>query len=201
MDPYDRIFGFLDRSSYFFFQVAPQLNSRGWVDPVPVPLLLRKSGSAGSRTRTSGSVARNSDRPQIGNTKYLYAFATVLFSCREPTLFHFQFLRLGWDEVHLIRRPLFGVLYQARMIDDECGAVGAVIGRGNFKLSKKIFPSASLSTTSPTWPDVVSNPRTTAVGNQRLAAWAIAQPPLNGKSWGIQARTCDKLKNYWWYNL
>jgi hypothetical protein len=32
------------------------------VDPVPDPLLLIKSGSAGNRTRTSGSVARNSDR-------------------------------------------------------------------------------------------------------------------------------------------
>jgi hypothetical protein len=31
------------------------------VDPVPDPLLLRKSGSAGNRTRISGSVARNSD--------------------------------------------------------------------------------------------------------------------------------------------
>jgi hypothetical protein len=28
-DPYDRILGFLDRSSYFFFQVAPQLYSGG----------------------------------------------------------------------------------------------------------------------------------------------------------------------------
>jgi len=27
------------------------LTSRGWVDPVPDPLLLRKSGSAGNRTR------------------------------------------------------------------------------------------------------------------------------------------------------
>jgi hypothetical protein len=31
------------------------------VDPVPDPLLLRKSGSAGNRTRISVSVARNSD--------------------------------------------------------------------------------------------------------------------------------------------
>jgi hypothetical protein len=45
-DPYDRILGFLDRSSYFFFQEAPQLYSRGWEDPVPIPLLLRKSDSA-----------------------------------------------------------------------------------------------------------------------------------------------------------
>jgi hypothetical protein len=31
------------------------------VDPVPDPLLLRKSGSAGNRTQTSASVAKNSD--------------------------------------------------------------------------------------------------------------------------------------------
>jgi hypothetical protein len=41
----------LDQSRYFSFQVAPQLYSRGWVDAVPDPLLLRKSGSAGNRTR------------------------------------------------------------------------------------------------------------------------------------------------------
>jgi hypothetical protein len=29
--------------------------------PVPDPQLLRKSGSAGNRTRASGSIARNSD--------------------------------------------------------------------------------------------------------------------------------------------
>jgi hypothetical protein len=51
MDSYGRILCFLDRSRYFFFQVAPQLYSRGWEDPVPDPLLLRKSGSAGIPTR------------------------------------------------------------------------------------------------------------------------------------------------------
>jgi hypothetical protein len=48
---YGRILGFIDRSRYFFFQVAFQLYSRGWVDPFPDPLLLIKSGSAGNRTR------------------------------------------------------------------------------------------------------------------------------------------------------
>jgi hypothetical protein len=38
-DPYGRILGFLDRSRYFFYQVAPQLYTRGWVVPVPDPLL------------------------------------------------------------------------------------------------------------------------------------------------------------------
>jgi hypothetical protein len=60
-DSYGRILGFLDRSRYCFFQASPQLYSRGWVDPVPDPLLLRKSGNAGNRTRTSGFAARNSD--------------------------------------------------------------------------------------------------------------------------------------------
>jgi hypothetical protein len=39
MDPYGGIVGFLDRTHYFFLSVAPQLYSRGWVDPVPDPLL------------------------------------------------------------------------------------------------------------------------------------------------------------------
>jgi hypothetical protein len=61
MDPYGCILDFLDRNRYYFFQVAPQLYSRGRVDPVPDPLLLTKFGSAGNRTRSSGSVARNCD--------------------------------------------------------------------------------------------------------------------------------------------
>jgi hypothetical protein len=61
-DPYGRNLAFLDRSRYLFFQAASQLYSRGSVDPVPDPLLLRESCSARNRFRTSGSVARNSDR-------------------------------------------------------------------------------------------------------------------------------------------
>jgi hypothetical protein len=50
-DPYGSNLGFLDRSRYFFFQVAPQLYSRVRVNPVQDPLLLRKSGRAGNLTR------------------------------------------------------------------------------------------------------------------------------------------------------
>jgi hypothetical protein len=42
---------FLDRTHHFFFQVVPHSGSRSWVDPVPDPLLLGKSGGAGNRTR------------------------------------------------------------------------------------------------------------------------------------------------------
>jgi hypothetical protein len=41
----------LDQGCYFFFQAAPHLSSRGWVDPVPDPPLLRKSGITGNWTR------------------------------------------------------------------------------------------------------------------------------------------------------
>jgi hypothetical protein len=43
--------GCLDRSRYFFNQAAPHLFSQGCMDSVTDPLLLRKSGSAGSRIR------------------------------------------------------------------------------------------------------------------------------------------------------
>jgi hypothetical protein len=50
-DPCVRILGLLEQCRYFFLQVAPRLYSRGWVDHVPDPLLLRKSDSSGNRTR------------------------------------------------------------------------------------------------------------------------------------------------------
>jgi hypothetical protein len=67
-DPHGRILGFLDRSRYYFLQVAPQLYSRGWVDPVPDPLLLRKSGNAGNQNRTSGSVAKQENNFWLSTT-------------------------------------------------------------------------------------------------------------------------------------
>jgi hypothetical protein len=38
----------------------------------------------------------------------------------------------------LVRRPLTDLLYQPRMIDDECGTVGGIkIGRGNRSTQRK----------------------------------------------------------------
>jgi hypothetical protein len=65
-----------------------------------------------------------------------------------------------------------GLLYKPQMIDEgDCGAIGEMkIGRGNRstrrnedwqgkpKYSEKTCPSATLSTTNPTWPDLGSNP-------------------------------------------
>jgi hypothetical protein len=60
-DPHNRIFGFLDRSRYYFFQVAPELYLRGRVDQDPDPLILRNLAAPEIESGTSGSVARNSD--------------------------------------------------------------------------------------------------------------------------------------------
>jgi hypothetical protein len=49
---------------------------------------------------------------------------------------------MGWNWVHLVLRPLFGLLYQPQMRDDEdWGAVGGMrIGRGNRSTRKKPAP-------------------------------------------------------------
>jgi hypothetical protein len=50
------------------------------VDPVPDPVLLGKSDSAGNRNRTSGSVARNSDhqtRKAVYEDDYLLEYNAV----------------------------------------------------------------------------------------------------------------------------
>jgi hypothetical protein len=63
-DGYLRPYSRLSRQEpQLFLSSSSQLHTRGSVDPVPDPLLLSKSGSAGNRTQTSGSgsIARNSD--------------------------------------------------------------------------------------------------------------------------------------------
>jgi hypothetical protein len=60
-DSYGHILGLLDRSLYFSFKVSSHLYWRGWVNPIPDPLLVRKSDSTGNRTQTYGSVAGSSD--------------------------------------------------------------------------------------------------------------------------------------------
>jgi hypothetical protein len=60
-DPYSRILAFLDQSRYIFFQVAPQLYSRGWVDPFQIHYFSANLVVPGIEPGASGYVARNSD--------------------------------------------------------------------------------------------------------------------------------------------
>jgi hypothetical protein len=94
-------------------------------------------------------------------------------------LFFFKFLGVGWDWVHLVRQPPFGLLYQSRMIDDddnECGAVGEMrIGRWNRSTLRKPTP---VPLYPPQIPHSLTLVRTRAVvvGSRGLTAWAMVRP-------------------------
>jgi hypothetical protein len=86
------------------------------------------------------------------------------------------FILMGWDWVHLVLRPLFGLLYQPQMVDDECVAVGRIwIGKGNRSTRRKTAP---VPLCRPQIPHDLTRARTrdAAVGIRRLTAWAIARP-------------------------
>jgi hypothetical protein len=75
---------------------------------------------------------------------------------------------VGWDWVQLVRRPLFGILFQPQMIDDEeCGAVrGLRIGRDNRSTRRKPAPVPLFPPQIPrdlTW----ARTRAVAVGSRR----------------------------------
>jgi hypothetical protein len=93
-------------------------------------------------------------------------------SILSPTTLHnfFSFLRWG-ESIHLVRRPLFGLLYQSRMIDDdECGAVGEMrIGRGKRSTRRKPAP-VLLCPPQITHDLTKARTRAAAVGSRRLTA-------------------------------
>jgi hypothetical protein len=103
-------------------------------------------------------------------------FCVVICLCvRNGPFLVFYFLGVGWDWVHLGRRPLTGLLYQPRMIDDECGAVGGMrIDRGNRRTWRKPAPA-------PLFPLEIANDlswartRAAAVGSRLLTASAMAR--------------------------
>jgi hypothetical protein len=85
--------------------------------------------------------------------------------------------------VHLVRRPLFGLLYQPRMIDDdECRAVGGMrTGRGNRSTRRQPVPVPLCLPQIPhdlTWDRI----RASAVGSRRLTTWAMARSALYNNS-------------------
>jgi hypothetical protein len=92
------------------------------------------------------------------------------------TLWHhglvfFSYFLMGWDRVHLVVRPMFGLLYQPWTIDDDdddCGAIrGMRIGRGNRNTQRRPAP---LSLCPPQIPHDLTRARTraAAMGNRWL---------------------------------
>jgi hypothetical protein len=95
-------------------------------------------------------------------------------------------LRVELDRAHLVRRPLFYLWYQPRMIDDECGAVGGMrISRGNWSTQRK---PAAVPLCPPqiihylTW----ARTQTAVVRRQRVTAWAMTRPEKEHYSYSLQ---------------
>jgi hypothetical protein len=85
--------------------------------------------------------------------------------------------RAEWHWVHLVRRPLIGLLYQPRLTGNvECGAVGEMRnGWGNRSTPRK---NAPVPLCLPQIPHGLTWVRTQAatVGSRRLTTWAMARP-------------------------
>jgi hypothetical protein len=78
---------------------------------------------------------------------------------------------MGWDWVHLVLRPMFGLLYQLQVIDDgEYGVIdGMRTGKGNRSTRRKPVPVPLCPPQIPHDPTRVRI-QATAVGSQRLIA-------------------------------
>lgn len=86
----------------------------------------------------------------------------------------FLFRGVVWGWVHLVHRPLIGLLHQHRMMD-EYGAYGGMrIGRGTRTRRKP----APMQLCPPQIPHelIWGWTRAAAVGNRRITVWAMAQP-------------------------
>jgi hypothetical protein len=78
---------FLDRSSYFSFKYLLIYPHKGWVDPVPDPLLRRKSCSAGNRIRDLES--KGFQTSAAGNINTLRLLIIL------------RFIQCNWSVAHL----------------------------------------------------------------------------------------------------
>jgi hypothetical protein len=81
--------GFFRPEPLLSFQVAPQLSSRGWVDHVPDPLLLRKSCRAGNWTRDLWICSQEIwPLAHRGGRFTRYSFHNIKPSCKQRNFVH-----------------------------------------------------------------------------------------------------------------
>jgi hypothetical protein len=130
------------------------------------------------------------DASEAASTTVSRWFVIIFIICFIMFFFIFSW---GWGWVHLVLRPLFCLLYQPLMIDDDddCGAIGGKrIGRENRSTWRKL---ASVPLCPPQIPHDLIRARTWAaeVGSQRLTAWAMTRPFL------YVTRSC----NWSWKNM
>jgi hypothetical protein len=97
----------------------------------------------------------------------------TFFTMPKATCLNFS---MRWDWVHLALQPLFGLLYQSLMINDDCGAIGGMwIKRVNRSIRRK---PATMPLCPPQNPHELTRVRTriAEVGSRRLTTWATARP-------------------------
>jgi hypothetical protein len=100
-----------------------------------------------------------------------------------------QFLAVGWDSARSASRPLFGLLCQPWMVDDdECGAVsGMRIGRGNRSIGENLPQCHFVQHKSHMIrPGLEPGPPQWEAG-RRLTVWAMARPLFCVYCYRIQA--------------
>jgi hypothetical protein len=105
------------------------------------------------------------------NTEFLcFNLSFVIFADWWTKLFG-----VGWDWVHLVHWPLIGLLYQPRMIDDECEAVGGMrIGWRKPAPVPLCPPQIPLDLTwAWTWAAME--------GSQWLTTWTMARPAMTNE--------------------
>jgi hypothetical protein len=132
---------FLDRSRCFFFQVASHLWSRGWVGPVPDPLVLWKSGSARNRTRDFWVCSEELSPLDQRGRLYSYTYV-ILFDKNIVTVFAcscFQ-VSVGASCCSCLRHPLVSERLYPRLTFDIYGGPASSVALcrsyGNNELSR-----------------------------------------------------------------
>jgi hypothetical protein len=97
----------------------------------------------------------------------------------EPEGIIFLFHGMRWDWVHLVCRPLIGLLYQPQMMDVYGEFGGMRTGRENWSTQSKPAP---VPLCPPQIPHDLTWDRTQAatVESQRLTAWVMAWPEPEG---------------------
>jgi hypothetical protein len=101
----------------------------------------------------------------------------------------------------MVRLPLFGLLYQPRMIDYECGAVGGIrFGRGSRRTQRK---PTLMSLCPPQIPHDVTLDRTLAaiMGSRRLTAsdMALPEPTLKTETVSSSESSVTVYQTTWRY--
>jgi hypothetical protein len=120
----------------------------------------------------------NLPNDDVSNSDYKASNYSMFVNTKLGRTWKGSFNLMGWDWVYLVLRPQFGLLYKP--LDDIWGWLWSNRWNANWqgkrKYSEKTYPSVTLSTTNPTWPDQGSNLGRRGGKPASNPAWAMARP-------------------------